>query len=97
MGKAASRAEREHLSQVAALGCIACIIDGYEDTPCEIHHIREGMGMAQRNDHFMTIGLCTPHHRTGEGGVPSIHGQPAAFIARYGTERELLDMVRARI
>lgn len=87
-------AERKHLSRIADMGCVACLIDGYSDTPAEIHHVRQGMGMSQRNNHYKTIPLCPAHHRGTLGNrVPSIHGSPAAFLRRYGTELELLTRV----
>lgn len=75
-------AERKHLSRIADMGCVACLIDGYSDTPAEIHHVRQGMGMSQRNNHYKTIPLCPARHRGTLGNrVPSIHGSPAVFFA----------------
>ena len=87
-----TKAEQQHLSRVAALGCVLCRRLGYRDTPAEIHHPRTGQGMSQRASHFETIGLCYPHHQGDEG----VHGLGRrAFEARYGcTERELLAEVR---
>jgi hypothetical protein len=83
--------DRQHLSQLAALGCIACRLDGHYETPAEIHHIRTGMGMGQRNSHQKAIPLCPAHHRGTAGkAVPSVHGTPKAFLFRYGTELDLL-------
>lgn len=88
-------AERHHLSRVAALGCIACRLMGYPDSPCEIHHIRAGVGMGRRSSHMDAIGLCSAHHRGTAGlSVPSIHGSKRAFIEAFGTEAELLEKVR---
>ena len=88
------KAEREHLSKVAALGCIACEQLGYSGTPAEIHHIRKGMGMGQRNDHFHTIPLCPYHHRQGPDAV---HVSPAAFVRKFGSEEFLLELVRQKL
>lgn len=76
-------AEREHLAKVAALGCIICRM------PAEIHHLRKGMGIGQRNSHFNVIPLCPNHHRTGGHGV-AIHAGQKTWEANFGTESDLL-------
>lgn len=88
--KSKTKDEKHHLAKVAALGCIACRKLGYEDTPAEIHHIRDGVGMAQRSSHFKTIPLCSIHHRTGND---SIHAGKNLFEWKFGTEAELLEEV----
>lgn len=87
-----TKAEQEHLSRVAALGCVLCRRLGLGETPATIHHIRAGQGMSQRASHFETVPLCPAHHQGDEG----VHGLGRrAFEARYGcTERELLAEVR---
>lgn len=90
--------ERMHLGKVAEIGCIACLKAGSAGTPAEIHHIRHGMGMGQRSDHFRTIPLCHAHHRGTQGlKVPSIHGSKNAFIQTFGTELELLELTTSII
>ncbi len=79
--------EKEHLSLVAQIGCIACRKLGYDDTQAEIHHIRDGQGMAQRASHKEVIPLCPYHHRLGRDAV---HVSPATFQRKFGHERELL-------
>ncbi len=86
--------ERQHLSKVAAIGCIACRKLGFYDTPCEIHHIREGVGMGQRNTHYNVIGLCHTHHRTGSD---AIHQSKVNFESKFGTELELLEETKELI
>ena len=88
--KPPTKLERQHMSKVAALGCIACRKIGFYDTPAEIHHIRSGMGIGQRNSHYMTIPLCAEHHRHGEN---AIHRSKRNFELRFGTEMELLEEV----
>jgi hypothetical protein len=61
---AKTAAERAHLGRVAALGCLLC------QAPAEVHHIREGQGMAQRASHWLTVPLCPEHHRGSDG----LHG-----------------------
>lgn len=89
------KAEREHLNRVAAVGCIACFVQNTPGTPCEIHHPRAGTGAGLRASHFDAIGLCPPHHRGTAGlSVPSIHGSKNAFIEAFGTEAELLEILK---
>lgn len=88
--KNATTKERQHMSKVASLGCIACRKIGYYDTPAEIHHIRTGMGMGQRNSHFKTIPLCAEHHRHGPS---AIHRSKELFEYNFGTEEQLLGEV----
>lgn len=93
-----TKAEAAHLSRLAAFGCIACYLDGNAGTPAEMHHIREGKGMAQRASHFECIPLCPAHHRgTMHPVVPSVHLSPFAFKAQYGTEYDLMTKVRALV
>ncbi|TXH46551.1 MAG: hypothetical protein E6Q97_29235 [Desulfurellales bacterium] len=88
----------KYLGRLAALGCIACRKMGYEDSGAEIHHIRETVGMGQRAGHDEAIPLCPAHHRgTHHPHVPSIHLARREFIARFGTELELLAEVRKAI
>lgn len=90
-----TKAEKQHLQRVADLGCIACYLSGTPGTPCEVHHIRAGVGMGQRSSHFRAIGLCPAHHRgTAHPAVPSIHLAKRAFIEEFGTEEELLKKVQ---
>lgn len=97
MKRSRTKAEREHLSRVAELGCWACRKDGNYGTPAEIHHIRDGMGMAQRASDFETIPLCPAHHRTGERGTLSVQNHYQQFQNRYGSERQLLIEVLAEL
>lgn len=87
-----NKAEKEHLSRVVELGCIACRRIGYKDTPAGIHHIRAGMGMAQRNDNYHVLPLCGIHHQTGGHGV-AIHSGQETWEAKFGTEEQLLEWV----
>lgn len=57
-------AEAAHMDRVAALGCLLC------GAPAEVHHIREGQGMAQRASNWLTVPLCPEHHR----GASGLHG-----------------------
>jgi hypothetical protein len=87
-----TKAEREHLSKVAALGCIVCRRLGYMDTPAECHHPRTATGAGRRASHFDAIPLCPEHHR-GQSGLHGLGRK--AFERHYGvTELELLEQVK---
>ena len=53
-----NKAEKEHLSKVASVGCIVCMMQGNEESPAEIHHIRSGQGISQRASNYEVIPLC---------------------------------------
>ena len=72
---------------------IGCLIDS---APCEIHHIREGVGAGQRNSERDILPLCPLHHRTGGYGI-AFHAGPRRFESIYGTERELQAQLNERI
>lgn len=78
--------DKSHLSRVASLGCGLCRRIGYGETPAEIHHPREGQGMAQRASNWLAIGLCPEHHR----GPHGIHGDRQAFKDARVDEMDLL-------
>lgn len=82
--------DRAYLKAVASLGCIIC------GSPAEVHHIREGVGMAQRNDNWNILPLCPAHHRTGGVGI-AFHAGAESFALNYGTERELERQVHKAI
>lgn len=96
--KARSKATKEHMSRVAELGCIACLIAGHPGTPAELHHPRANAGAGQRAPDIDVIPLCPAHHRgTCHPGVPSIHLSRMTFIATFGSEAELLGIVRTML
>lgn len=81
--KPATVEERRHMNAVADLGCIVC------GMPCELHHIRSGVGIGQRSSHFSVIPLCPSHHRTG-GYRVAIHSGKKSWESIYGSEVDLL-------
>lgn len=91
-----TKEEKRHLGRVAELGCIVCRNIGFGKTPAEIHHIRNGQGMAQRASHFETIPLCPMHHRLGGYGV-AFHAGAKVWQELYGYERDLLKEVMVMI
>jgi hypothetical protein len=85
----ATAAERAHMGRVAGLGCLLC------GMPAEVHHIREGQGMAQRASNWLTVPLCPEHHR----GMSGLHGLgERGFERRYRlSELDLLAMTSERL
>ena len=91
--KRPNKIERERLKTIGEMPCYACFQDGRE-TNAEVHHIRTQTGLGLRPSHFATIPLCSSHHRTGK---LSVHLGKKAFVARYGTEQEILEKVNREI
>lgn len=88
-----SKAEKVWKRDVASLGCVACRNTMRGESPAELHHIRTGVGKAQRASDFQVIPLCVAHHRTGGHGV-AFHAGPKTWQEQYGTELELLEQTK---
>jgi len=93
-----TKAEKEHMGRVAALGCIVCYNNGYEGTPAACHHLLDKKAMGKRSSHFEVLPLCGIHHQYGDGsenyqGEIAVHYSKKRFEEKYGTERELLQQV----
>lgn len=84
----ATKAEKLHMSRVAALGCRVCCNEFGLHSEAECHHIGNGT-MGKRSSHREAIALCPMHHRLGGIGV-AIHAGRKSFESNFGTERELL-------
>jgi hypothetical protein len=86
------KAEKEHLSRVAALGCIVCRRLKFGTSPAEIHHIRSGTGGGRRASHFDVLPLCDRHHRNGPDALHVMGSK--AWQRVFGSEIELLEQVK---
>lgn len=84
----ATKAEKLHMSRVAALGCCVCRNEFGLNSDAEIHHIGNGT-MGKRATNYEILPLCPMHHRLGGIGV-AIHSGRKSFESNFGTERELL-------
>jgi len=99
MSKGKTAAEKSHLGLVARAGCIVCRLNGFEDTPAAIHHIKSGItGAALRSSHYRVLPLCGIHHQHGDGtarhgGELAYHHRPKQWEARYGAQERLLRTV----
>lgn len=76
-----SKRQKQHLERIANLPCVLC-----GDYGVQVHHIREGVGMGQRQSDFLTIPLCPPCH-TGSTGV---HGDKSMMRIHKESELSLL-------
>jgi hypothetical protein len=89
--------------------CIACEAETYpQPSPTEAHHLVDKGYRIHSGGHMATLPLCGWHHR-GEPVYPLaaremkvLHGpslqlHKGEFKASYGTERELLAEVDARL
>lgn len=74
-------AVKRHMSRVAELPCCLC-----GTQPVELHHIREGQGMAQRAPDMLVIPVCPDCHRGSRG----IHGDKTMLRIMKTTELDLL-------
>ena len=81
-------AERKHMGRVAQMSCLVC---GTE--PVHVHHIREGQGMGQRAQNWLTVPLCPDCH-TGPYGI---HGDKSRMRAQKLDEIDLLAMTIERL
>jgi len=82
-------------SRVALMPCLACCAMGVPDTPAELHH---PLTPGKRRIHAdAVVPLCPTHHRAGksDGEYVGRHNGARAFAARYGTDAEMWERVRA--
>lgn len=79
---------KKHMSRVAQLPCCTCGSIGVQ-----LHHVREGQGMAQRASNWLVVPLCQPCH-TGSRGV---HGDRSMMRLKKLTELDMLAMTLERL
>lgn len=77
---------KKWMNEVADLGCSMCRRMGYPGTPAQLHHPREGVGMAQRQSDWLVIPLCEYHHNGSKGW----HGTREDFKNHSVNEMDLL-------
>lgn len=99
-----NKADTKRMDIIHRLPCVACVQEGCHISPSEAHHIVDKGYRKHSGGHQATIPLCEWHHR-GEPRLgfsaalmadkfgPSMARAKRAFVARYGTERELLARV----
>lgn len=94
MKRIATAAEKRHLALVAQMGCLVCEMNGYPNTPAEVHHVRELHGWG-RTSHYATIPLCPYHHRLGPDAIHNL-GRLEFAEAHGISEIALLALVHKR-
>lgn len=96
-GRPPTAEEQRFMDAIASLGCVACAKDGWENSLISIHHID---GRTKPGAHMLVLPLCAPHHQQDDTDPlrrVSVHGHKAQFVARYGTELELLAEAREKL
>ncbi len=89
--RAVNGADKVLWNALAALGCIACRLDGRFNSVVSIHHID---GRTKPGCHQKVLPLCAGHHQDGTGpdkSLIAVHPYKARFEARYGPQMDLLD------
>ncbi len=107
--KTQNKADKLRLWAIKEIGCVPCMIDGWDDALCTIQHVTEG-GRRLDNEHQMTYGACEWHHlgikpREFGGSMhhaekkygPSFARNKRGYLRHYGMERELIQVQDALI
>ena len=85
----ADAVEQFWLDITAQLPCACC-----GQKPVQLHHLRNGVGMSQRNSHLMVIPLCPDCHQ-GDNGL---HGDRSRLRLYKRTETDMLaDTIRGNL
>lgn len=74
--------KKEYMNAVAKLHCATCL-----EKPVQLHHVREGVGLSQKNGDFLVIPLCPDCH-TGPQGV---HGDKTMMKVMKTDEMKILN------
>ena len=104
-----TKAEQTRLDAIHAMPCMCCVREGVrQPSPTEAHHLVDKGTRKLSGGHMATIPLCGWHHRgIPLEGVkpndmlfdygPSFDLNKRSFVVTYGTDRELLALVDARL
>jgi len=82
-----TKSEKSYMNRIAAQSCVLCGCEGVE-----LHHVREGQGMAQRAQNWLVVPLCPTCHRGSQG----IHGDRRLLKAQKLDEIDLLALTIER-
>lgn len=88
-----SKAVQRYHNDVAELGCILCDLLGYGRPPAQLHHLREGQGMAQRSSDWLVVPLCPECHQ----GPCGVHGDQSLLRVAGVGELDLLAETMRRL
>jgi hypothetical protein len=90
-----TKKERQHMDRVAQLGCILCrLLEMEQQSKTDLHHIREGQGMAQRASNWLVIPLCHDGCHQGRNGI---HGDRSLLRIAKVDEFDLLAATLERL
>lgn len=103
-----TKADKRRMDILHRMPCMACVQEGVNLVPVEAHHLVDKGYRKHSGGHQATIPLCFWHHRgelrigVGNFDMELVYGPSLAinkrkFVARYGTERELLARVNSII
>lgn len=84
-----TKADKQWLNDICRLGCVVCSNLGNIGSPAEVHHLRSGVGAAQKSTDQRSIPLCPMHHRLGGYGV-AFHAGQRVWQEKFGNEEDLL-------
>lgn len=87
-----TKADKAWLDAITQLGCIVCWQEFQVYTPAMPHHLE---GVTKPGCHKLTIPLCDGHHQNGGYGVAFHATGRKTWEAKFGTERELLQLTRS--
>lgn len=76
-----TKLEKLYMDMIASMPCALCGEEGVH-----VHHIREGQGMAQRANNYLTIPLCPSCHQ----GPNGVHGDKSLMRIMKKEELDLL-------
>lgn len=91
--RSVTKADKLLWARVAAVGCIACYLDGHQQLVVSIHHID---GRTKAGCHRLVLPLCAGHHQAATGEdktLIAVHPDKARFELRYGPQMALLSLV----
>lgn len=86
-----SAASHRYLGRVASLACVLCThLDMPQEGRTFVHHVKEGTGIGEKSQDWLTVALCHEHHQ----GASGVHGLGTkGFYTRYRLdEMDLLAM-----
>ena len=88
-GRPVTAEQKRFHDQMASLGCIASLKDGFFDPMVSIHHIN---GRTDDDAHWLVLPLSAGNHQDGTGapGRIAVHPYKGQFEARYGKQMDLL-------
>ena len=102
-----TKADEKRLTGVSQIGCLPCMIDGWNDVSATVQHITEG-SVRLEDEHQMTYPSCPWHHqaqppkschgssrRARRKFGPSFADSKRDFAIAYGSERDLVAITDA--